>query len=129
MSCSFDILVMKDEYKYKTCFCEENVYKLAESRQLVDGNDGYVVFISNEFKQTPIWSQKKGMWNEYGERDCVVWDYHVVYMCCRKQAPSEKFDLYIYDFDTVLPFPCSASRYCEYSFPIELSKIPEKYIP
>ena len=132
MSTSFDINLNREEYSYKACYCEENIYKLAESRLDRDTNRGYVVFISNESKQIPIWSQKKGICNEYGVRDCVVWDYHVVYMCYHINQDSSSEELYIYDFDTVLPFPCSASNYCQNSFlmlSVHINKIQSKYLP
>ena len=76
--------------KYCSLFCEENVYKMAEhfsecihnSRQHSDSALGmrttassklYVVFISSESKQTPIWYQKACCGNRP-----VLWDYHVV---------------------------------------------------
>lgn len=67
-------------FLYCSYFCEENVYKMAckFTRCLGDGGTClapslFVVFISSECKQTPIWHQKAGSSNKP-----VLWDYHVV---------------------------------------------------
>ncbi|KAI0350075.1 hypothetical protein OH77DRAFT_1413760 [Trametes cingulata] len=70
---------------YTSCYCEENIYLLAQTFTRLSGAHStdtlgsswpwqiYVVFISNGGKTVVLWSQKAardGGW--------VVWDYHVV---------------------------------------------------
>eukprot|EP00249_Psilotum_nudum_P009363 c21883_g1_i1 orf=170-517(+) len=64
---------------YTSCYCEENVYLLC--KQLCtnrstepDLSDLFVVFISNENMQVPIWQQRAGLIAD----GLVVWDYHVI---------------------------------------------------
>jgi len=107
---------------YTSCYCEENVYLLAEAfsaRKDADIGwpwDIYIVFISNPGKTVALWQQK-------AREDVVVWDYHVV-LVLRAQTPSrsevrtrgaradDKSDgtpsqqTWVYDFDTRLPLPC-----------------------
>uniref|UniRef100_A0A8D0G8P4 Protein N-terminal glutamine amidohydrolase n=1 Tax=Sphenodon punctatus TaxID=8508 RepID=A0A8D0G8P4_SPHPU len=94
---------------YTSCFCEENVWKLCEyirSRNQYPLEEFYAVFISNDRRMIPLWKQRCG----HGD-DPVVWDYHVVllHVSCGGQS-------FIYDLDTVLPFPCSFDTYAEEAF-------------
>ena len=90
MSMSESANTYPKKLKYCSLFCEENVYKMVEhfiecihnSRQHSDtalemstsaSSNLYVVFISSESKQTPIWYQKACRGNRP-----VLWDYHVV---------------------------------------------------
>lgn len=66
----------------------------------------YAVFISNERKKIPIWKQKSSRGDEP-----VIWDYHVILLHASKQGPS-----FIYDLDTILPFPCSLDVYSMEAF-------------
>ncbi|XP_069813232.1 protein N-terminal glutamine amidohydrolase isoform X1 [Dendropsophus ebraccatus] len=63
----------------------------------------YAVFLSNENRMIPIWKQKSGK-NE----DPVIWDYHVVLL--HDCSDGQRF---IYDLDTVLPFPCPCDTYIQ----------------
>ena len=93
---------------YTSCYCEENVYKLIES---YPGNkdDISAIFISNPRKQCVIWCQKK---SEEPMVEPVVWDYHVVAVAKDVNSDSR----FIYDLDTVLPFPCPFETYISQCF-------------
>ncbi|XP_040288541.1 protein N-terminal glutamine amidohydrolase [Bufo bufo] len=89
---------------YTSCYCEENVWKLCEyirDRPRHPLEELYAVFLSNENRTIPIWKQQAGK----GE-DPVIWDYHVVLL--HDRGDGRRF---IYDLDTVLPFPCPCDTY------------------
>lgn len=101
------------EHPYTPLFCEENIWQLA-GRMLAEGAPPehlWVLFFSNPDKQLVMLNQRRA-----GEQGYVVWDYHVVLMAGDQ----------IYDFDTALPFPVSASDYFPNSFPHQ-STLPEQY--
>ncbi|KAM9198320.1 protein N-terminal glutamine amidohydrolase isoform 3-T3 [Dugong dugon] len=77
---------------YSSCYCEENVWKLCDYIKNHDQyplEECYAVFISNERKM----------------------DYHVVLLHVSSEGQS-----FIYDLDTVLPFPCLFDTYVEDAF-------------
>ncbi|KAG8441615.1 hypothetical protein GDO86_010704 [Hymenochirus boettgeri] len=91
---------------YTSCYCEENVWKLCEyikdhSARPLDQFSA--VFISNENKMVPLWKQKSAKGNEP-----VIWDYHVVLL---HESTGE--GNFIYDLDTVLPFPSPCGSYIQ----------------
>ena len=102
----------KDRLLYTACYCEENIYKLAEmiSEEAEENKKNYVVFISSLSLQTPIWKQKSAENNSIA----VIWDYHVVLLLS---------NCLIVDFDSKLDFPCPAVEYYEEAFR------PEVYLP
>ncbi|KAL2080705.1 hypothetical protein ACEWY4_024498 [Coilia grayii] len=96
----------KEYCVYTSCYCEENIWKLCEYIKAHNQHciqDVYAVFISNERRLIPIWKQQAS----HGDQP-VVWDYHVILLHNWKKGES-----YIYDLDTVLPFPCPLSSYEE----------------
>ncbi|KAI9262028.1 N-terminal glutamine amidase-domain-containing protein [Sporodiniella umbellata] len=103
------MIIKRDDCIYTKQYCEENIYMMC--RMI---NDEYpdeiyqfnVVFIINPDKKIPIWKQKAGTGD-----DPVVWDYHVIMLYNEGND-----DLSVYDFDTVLPFPCDAQEYIKESF-------------
>ncbi|GBE82628.1 hypothetical protein SCP_0410130 [Sparassis crispa] len=116
---------------YTSCYCEENVYLLAQAftaRKETERDwrwDVYAVFVSNPGKTVALWKQK-------ARDDIVVWDYHVVLVLrptpplARGRAVDElKFSnpevhgpgAWVYDFDTLLPVPCSWPEYVSGTFP------------
>ena len=128
------LLIPEAECCYMSHFCEENIYKLAEkfhkSQQALmsDGKytyDGYVVFISSHEKVVPLFMQKLAK----NRQSMVVWDYHVIFvvqktLVCEESCESKEYDVtgpkrraYILDFDSVLPFGCSAEIYMSKCFP------------
>uniref|UniRef100_A0A452HSC5 Protein N-terminal glutamine amidohydrolase n=1 Tax=Gopherus agassizii TaxID=38772 RepID=A0A452HSC5_9SAUR len=94
---------------YTSCYCEENVWKLCEYIRSYDQyplEEFYAVFISNERRMIPLWKQQSGCGDEP-----VVWDYHVILL--HVASGDQNF---IYDLDSVLPFPCPFDTYIEESF-------------
>ncbi|XP_073925268.1 protein N-terminal glutamine amidohydrolase isoform X5 [Castor canadensis] len=86
--------------------CEENIWKLCEyikTHNQYPLEECYAVFISNERKMIPIWKQQARPGN-----GPVIWDYHVVLLHVSSGEQS-----FIYDLDTVLPFPCPFDTYVE----------------
>lgn len=99
----------RNQCVYTSCYCEENVWKLCEyikNQRHCPLEEVYAVFISNERKKIPIWKQKSSRGDEP-----VIWDYHVILLHASKQGPS-----FIYDLDTILPFPCSLDVYSMEAF-------------
>lgn len=97
-------------YPYTPLFCEENIWQLA--RQLVaegvDPETLQVIVISNAQRQVVLFSQRNG-----GELGHVVWDYHVVLR--RHDEAGDR----IYDFDSLLPFPCDSRDYVAATFGLQ----------
>ncbi len=119
--------INKEGCLYASCYCEENIYQLG--KQLLTHNEHdivinqdklFVLFISNINQQTLIWKQR----NSPAPDDPVCWDYHVI-LCCRNNDLSEENNL-IFDFDTILPFPVSLSRYIEEAFRPDL-QVPVRF--
>uniref|UniRef100_A0A2K5Y7L5 Protein N-terminal glutamine amidohydrolase n=1 Tax=Mandrillus leucophaeus TaxID=9568 RepID=A0A2K5Y7L5_MANLE len=99
----------RDACVYSSCYCEENIWKLCEYIKNHDQyplQECYAVFISNERKMIPIWKQQA----RPGDGP-VIWDYHVVLLHVSSGGQS-----FIYDLDTVLPFPCPFDTYVEDAF-------------
>ncbi len=120
---------------YQKCYCEENIYHLASKAvDFEDKNDNkinnqtFVIFISSENRCVPIWQQKM---NESDlNDDPVLWDYHVVLL--RQEVDENCFskNIYIYDFDTRLPFPSTYHIYLSQCFKTSvLSNIKEEFSP
>ncbi|KAH9842532.1 N-terminal glutamine amidase-domain-containing protein [Rhodofomes roseus] len=118
---------------YTSCYCEENVYLLAQAFASTAGADAdwpwqaSVVFISNHGKTVALWSQK-------AREDVVVWDYHVIlvlrsreHMQSSEQDPTHREggpqrtqaagDSWVYDFDTRLAVPSRWADYVSKTFP------------
>ncbi|XP_051948761.1 protein N-terminal glutamine amidohydrolase [Xyrauchen texanus] len=94
----------RNECVYTSCYCEENVWKMCEfakDQGTCPLGEVYAVFISNDRKMIPIWKQKSSR----GDKP-VIWDYHVILLHTSKEGQS-----FIYDLDTILPFPCSLDMY------------------
>ncbi|XP_067323408.1 protein N-terminal glutamine amidohydrolase [Anolis sagrei] len=94
---------------YTSCYCEENVWKLCEYIQRQNQyplEEFYAVFISNDRRMVPLWKQQAGCGGEP-----VIWDYHVILL--HVASGDQNF---IYDLDTVLPFPCPFDTYIEEAF-------------
>ncbi|KAM9023938.1 protein N-terminal glutamine amidohydrolase isoform 3-T3 [Ara ararauna] len=103
---------------YTSCYCEENVWKLCEyirSQDQYPLEEFYAIFISNDRRMIPLWKQKSG----HGDEP-VVWDYHVVLL-----HVSSREQNFIYDLDTVLPFPCPFDMYSVEAFRLDDGLRPE----
>ena len=101
--------VLHSKATYTSCYCEENIYKLAEEfekslKSLSNENNflqiqGYAIFVTNEEKQTFIKQQKIGTRWE----NMVVWDYHVIFIVKiidNTNPKTPKQISCIYDLDT-----------------------------
>lgn len=106
-------------YLYTPRFCEENIWHLA--RVLIEqGQDPeglQVVFLSNRDMQIVMAEQKEA---EKGR--LILWDYHVVLLADLED------EVYVFDFDTRLEFPCVAETYFKKSIPAA-GLIPDQYLP
>ncbi|RIA86537.1 N-terminal glutamine amidase-domain-containing protein [Glomus cerebriforme] len=99
------------------CYCEENVYHLCKtfiSDEMKNKYDTYACFISNENRMIPIWKQRTSKDTE----GMVIWDYHVILIVKVKETGQNLIKTSVYDFDTILPFPCDFSTYTQESFQI-----------
>ncbi|XP_065485380.1 protein N-terminal glutamine amidohydrolase isoform X2 [Caloenas nicobarica] len=86
---------------YTSCYCEENVWKLCDyirSRDQYPLEEFYAVFISNDRRM----------------------DYHVILL--HVSSGEQNF---IYDLDTVLPFPCPFDLYSVEAFRLDDGLRPE----
>ncbi|KAL9411795.1 hypothetical protein AB3S75_045407 [Citrus x aurantiifolia] len=97
------------QFQHTPYYCEENVYLLckklcANGTAEADGSDLFVVFISNEKKQIPLWHQKAS-WRADG---VVLWDYHVI--CVQRKKGGDSPCL-VWDLDSSLPFPTPLAPY------------------
>ena len=112
-------MFLPEHIDYTSCFCEENVYKLAERAcQSGFGERTFVVFISSVSKCTPIWCQKSSP----SANEPVCWDYHVIMLI--RESQGEKVST-VYDLDSNLPFPSSFDTYFENSFRPQVNFKPE----
>ncbi|KAI3984153.1 hypothetical protein MKX01_011107 [Papaver californicum] len=85
-----------------------NVYKLCKKLIKIgladeDGKDLFVVFISNQDKQVPLWHQKA---SKRGD-GLAIWDYHVV--CIQKNGKDNTHQ--VWDLDSSPPFPTPLAHY------------------
>ncbi|XP_031262852.1 protein N-terminal glutamine amidohydrolase [Pistacia vera] len=97
------------EFLHTPFYCEENVYLLckklcANGTADADGSDLFVVFISNEKKQIPLWHQKASKRAD----GITLWDYHVV--CIQRKKDGDSPCL-VWDLDSSLPFPSPLTPY------------------
>ncbi|XP_058687214.1 protein N-terminal glutamine amidohydrolase isoform X8 [Poecile atricapillus] len=86
---------------YTSCYCEENVWKLCDYIRSQDRHpleEFYAVFISNDRRM----------------------DYHVILLHVTSGEQN-----FIYDLDTVLPFPCPFDVYSVEAFRLDDSLRPE----
>ena len=104
------------DFIYTPCYCEENIWHFckvfAEGQKIANG-DLFVIFISNQNKQVPIWNQKIN-----SEKRMAIWDYHVIALERSHQSdvtapfPSDNaLPSFIFDFDTSLSFKSLATDY------------------
>ncbi|EDQ86700.1 uncharacterized protein MONBRDRAFT_10698 [Monosiga brevicollis MX1] len=101
---------------YTSHYCEENVYKLLERVQQHHPEQldrWYALFLSNQARHMAIFAQSLG---DPVRGSVVVWDYHVIALRLGAAHPSAAEDL-VFDFDSVLPFPCDAETYLNATFP------------
>ncbi|CAA7057146.1 unnamed protein product [Microthlaspi erraticum] len=97
------------QFQHTPYYCEENVYLLCKTlceNGVADatGSDLFVVFISNEKKQVPLWHQKASTRAD----GIVLWDYHVICVQRKKESDAEPL---VWDLDSTLPFPSPLASY------------------
>ncbi len=100
----------RDEQLYCPNYCEENTYQFLKKINLTNDrniDNFYAVYISSVNKLTPVWFQKS---NKKDDSVPVIWDYHVITI--QKDSSS----IFVYDFDSKLPFPCDGKLYAIKSF-------------
>lgn len=106
--------VERDQDLRVPCYCEENVWRLAYRKIQARPNEQdcyFVAFISNSIKTVPMFFQRAASSPETS----VCWDYHVILLYAH---PTER-DVYVYDIDSVLDYPCTLAEYLRRSFPYE----------
>ncbi|CAO2831715.1 unnamed protein product [Amaranthus hypochondriacus] len=101
------------QFDHTRCYCEENVYRLCKklcSAGIADseGSDLFVVFISNDKKQIPLWHQKAS----HRADGVILWDYHVI--CVQRKADEKSAQ--VWDLDSTLPFPSPLTSYISETF-------------
>ncbi|GLT74472.1 hypothetical protein SLA2020_462670 [Shorea laevis] len=96
------------QFNHTPFYCEENVYLLCKklcANGVADaqGSDLFVVFISNEKKQIPLWHQKASNRAD----GIILWDYHVI--CIQRKRDGDSH--LVWDLDSSLPFPSPLATY------------------
>ncbi|KOR31820.1 hypothetical protein TI05_11200 [Achromatium sp. WMS3] len=91
------------DFYYWPYYCEENIWLLCQEPCIAKLSP-QVVFISNP-EQRCIFTNQRLNPQKY-----VIWDYHVILLIYN----------YVWDFDSVLPFPCPLADYLEHSFPADI---------
>lgn len=99
-----------------SCYCEENVWRLAHRRRTLEGTTStyHVLFVSNPRQCVAMWHQ---MAREDGP---CFWDYHVVLM----ETTADNLT-FVLDMDSQLSYPCPLEEYLEDTF----LKVMGKYAP
>lgn len=97
-----------EAYPYTPRFCEENIWKLAQGliSQAIDPDALQVVYLSNRKKEVALAWQKLAPPGRL-----LVWDYHVVLLAAIND------ELYVFDFESRLGFPCQAEWYFSKTLP------------
>ncbi|XP_027938058.1 protein N-terminal glutamine amidohydrolase [Vigna unguiculata] len=95
-------------FQHTPFYCEENVYLLckklcSDGVAKAEGSDLFVVFISNEKKQIPLWNQKASKRAD----GVILWDYHVICI----QIKQGNVPPLVWDLDSTLPFPSPLPLY------------------
>ena len=96
--------------RYTPFFCEENAWHLARDRAALPG-ERCVLWVLGADPAHPavaVWAQRAA-----AGRPFVVWDYHVV--VCERPPGADGWE--VWDPDSTLGMPLSASRWIEGSFP------------
>ena len=102
----------KSENEYTPYYCEENIYllckKFEEFVKLTEPQNvqAYAVILTNPTKTIFHQYQRQG---HKKHNYLVIWDYHVIFI-----IKKETITL-VYDFDTILDYPCSFNEYFEKS--------------
>lgn len=89
------------------------MYKLckklcAAGTAVAEGSDLFVVFISNDKKQIPLWHQKAS----HRADGVILWDYHVI--CVQRKRNEESPQ--VWDLESTLPCPSPLKSYVAETF-------------
>lgn len=98
-------MLRREDCRYQSYYCEENVWWLSQASAL-GTKPRWVVFITSVSDGCAIARQRAAAGDDW-----VVWDYHVV-LFVDQGSRMEVFDL-----DTQLDFPCEAHLWLSQSFP------------
>lgn len=93
-----------EPFDYTACYCEENIWHLCR-HPAVSGADKKVVWISSESGVCPLWHQRAAQ----SVDQPVWWDYHVILLV-------NNGEWLVWDLDTTLTMPISASTYIDRTF-------------
>lgn len=108
--------ISRQALRYTAQFCEENIWWLAQHllRHGTPAAQMEVMLFSNATQRVVLANQRagRGGW--------IAWDYHVV---LRLIAEGEQW---VFDFDSLLPFPTPASLYRTGTFPPQ-GRLPPEY--
>lgn len=103
-------------HQYTAYFCEENIWHLGHDLCPPRNPEDFLTLIlAGRECVIPLFSQKKG----HPGRP-TWWDYHVILWDTRENL--------IFDFDSVLPFPCPLETYFKATFSL-CSLFPENFQP
>jgi len=92
------------EFNYSANFCEENIWHLCQNPAL-ESFSKKVLIVSNSARYCPFRFQKSIQGYEI-----VWWNYHVILLATNTESS------FIYDFDSTLPVPLSATEYIDQTF-------------
>lgn len=89
------------------------MYKLCKKLSLAgiadrEASDLYVIFISNDKKQIPLWHQKAS----HRADGVILWDYHVICVQIKRDDKSPQ----VWDLDSTLAFPSPLASYIAETF-------------
>ncbi|PIA53701.1 hypothetical protein AQUCO_00900349v1 [Aquilegia coerulea] len=111
------------DFDHTPSYCEENVYLLCKRLSTIgvsnkDGSDLFVVFISNDYKQVPLWHQKASKRAD----GLIIWDYHAI---CIQMNKEGKVPFQVWDLDSTLPFPSPLAEYVSQAIQPSFQVYPE----
>ena len=95
---------MTSGHRYHPYYCEENIWWLAQDPALAE-LPRWVVFVSNDVKQVPMWQQRAA-----GAGEHVVWDYHCLLVT---ESPN---GAEVWDLDSRLATPTRLTDYLAHTF-------------
>lgn len=107
----------KSANEYTPYYCEENIYlickKFEEFVQVTETKnmEAYAVILTNPTKTIFHQYQRLG---HKKHNYIVIWDYHVIFLI-KEKAEEKTSQTFVYDFDTILDYPCPFTEYFEKS--------------